>query len=133
MKKTLVGAFIGFLAAPLLAFVVMTARLCNDYNPLNHAMILACMCSPFWAAPGLVMGAVVGAVTGFFHGVTPANAAPTRPQQEAYLPGDTLRQQSAQAKCPFCRSITFRVKEEAGSRRCSDCHSVLPYYIQGNG
>ena len=47
-------------------------------------------------------------------------------------PGDMLKQQLGQAKCPFCHSASFNVVEEAGSRRCSDCNSVLPSFIQGN-
>lgn len=55
-----------------------------------------------------------------------------RPQQGATLAGDTLKQQPRRAKCPHCASTTFRVEEEAGYRRCSNCHSVLPSYIQGS-
>jgi hypothetical protein len=132
MKKTLVGALVGFLAAPVLAFVVMTARLCNDYNPLNHAMILACMYSPFWAVPGLVIGAVVGAIIGSGWKAKTPDAVVARPQQGVISLGDMLKPQPRQAKCPFCHSSTFRVVEETGSRRCGDCHSVLPNYILGN-
>jgi hypothetical protein len=52
--------------------------------------------------------------------------------QGVISPDDTLKLQPGQAKCPFCHSTTFRIEEEAGSRRCSECHSVLPNYIHGN-
>ena len=52
--------------------------------------------------------------------------------QGVISPGDLPKQQPGQAKCPFCQSTAFRVEEEASFRRCSDCHSVLPNYIQGN-
>lgn len=132
MKKALTGALIGFLAGALLTFVVMTARFCHDDNPLDHAMILACICTPFGALHGLVMGAVIGAVIGFFVRGTPANATPARRQKGGYSCGDMLRQRKGQAKCPFCHSTTFRVDHDARLRRCGDCRSVLPNYIQGN-
>ena len=52
--------------------------------------------------------------------------------QGVTAPSNTPAEQPGQAKCPFCHSATFHVEEEAGSRRCSDCHSVLPSYIEGN-
>jgi hypothetical protein len=71
------------------------------------------------------------------HGTVVAGRAPSAygtisPQQGVYSPGDALKQLAQVAKCPFCHSTTFRVEEEAGLRRCSDCHSVLPNYIQGS-
>lgn len=62
-----------------------------------------------------------------------SDASPvTRPQKAVTSPSDSVRQRPRLARCPFCRSTTFRVVEEAGSRRCSGCHSVLPSYVQGN-
>jgi hypothetical protein len=54
------------------------------------------------------------------------------PQQEVTPSRHTPKQEPRLAKCPFCRRTTFRVVKEAGIRRCSECHSVLPSYIQGN-
>jgi len=79
-----------------------------------------------------LIGTVAGAVIGSGWKAKPANAPRARPQQGVISPGGTLIQEPGQAKCPFCHSSTFRVEEEAGLRRCSDCHSVLPSYIQGN-
>lgn len=56
----------------------------------------------------------------------------SHPQPGGTPSGDTLKREPQQAKCPFCASTTFRVVEESGQRRCSDCHTVLPRYIQGN-
>jgi len=53
-------------------------------------------------------------------------------QQEGSSSGDTLKQEPQRARCPFCASTTFRVEEQSGQRRCSDCHTILPRYIQGN-
>ncbi len=64
--------------------------------------------------------------------VTSAASPMTRPQQKVTSASDSVRQRPRLARCPFCRSVTFRVVEEAGSRRCSNCHSVLPSYTQGN-
>jgi hypothetical protein len=65
-------------------------------------------------------------------GETASASGTVRPQQGATLAWDSAKQPPAQAKCPFCHSPTFRVEQEAGSRRCSECHSVLPSYIQGS-
>lgn len=54
-------------------------------------------------------------------------------QQEATSAGGTPKQEPQRARCPFCGSNTFRVEEQAGQRRCSDCQTVLPWYIRGNG
>jgi hypothetical protein len=60
-----------------------------------------------------------------------SSASPvTHPQQGETLTSYAPKQQPQWAKCPFCRSISFRVEEEAGYRRCSNCHSVLPSHIQ---
>jgi tryptophan-rich sensory protein len=65
--------------------------------------------------------------------VTSSASRAGRPQQKATSAGDSVGQQRPRpARCPSCRSITFRVVEEAGSRRCSACQSLLPSYIQGN-
>ena len=82
-----------------------------------------------YASPIALILIVAGAVIG--SGSSPSSGM-TRPQQGVISPSDTMKQQPGQAKCPFCHSTTFRVEEEAGLRRCSDCHSVLPSYIQGN-
>jgi len=80
-----------------------------------------------------VIGTVVGAVIGSSWGAKPASSsAMILPQQGVISPGDILKPPPGQSKCPFCRSTTFRVGDEADSRRCSDCHSVLPNYLQGN-
>ena len=55
-----------------------------------------------------------------------------RPQRKVTSASDSVKQRPRIAKCPSCRSNTFRVVEDAGIRRCSNCHSVLPNYIQGN-
>jgi Family of unknown function (DUF5684) len=65
--------------------------------------------------------------------VTPPASQANRPQQKATLAGDSVGQQRPRlARCPSCRSTTFHVVEEASSRRCSACHSILPSYILGN-
>lgn len=63
--------------------------------------------------------------------VTPVSSPVTRPQREVASSSDSVKLRPRAAKCPFCRSRTFSVVEEAGSRRCSDCHSVLPSYVLG--
>ena len=63
---------------------------------------------------------------------TSAASTMTRPQRKVTSASDSVRQRPRLAKCPFCRSVTFRVVEEAGSRRCSNCHTILPSYTQGN-
>ena len=60
------------------------------------------------------------------------NSVMSHPQQEVTPSGHAPKQEPRLAKCPFCRRTTFRVVKEAGIRRCSECHSVLPSYIQGN-
>jgi len=75
---------------------------------------------------------VAGAVIGSGWKARPADPMMPRPHQGVILPSDILKTQPGQARCPFCASTTFRVEQEAGLRRCSDCHSVLPNYIQGN-
>ena len=64
--------------------------------------------------------------------VTPSASRTNRPQQKVASASDSVKQRPRLARCPSCRSNTFRVAEEAGIRRCSSCHSVLPSYIQGN-
>jgi len=64
--------------------------------------------------------------------VTSSASPMTRPQQRVTPTSDAARQRPRLARCPACRSTTFHVVEEAGSRRCDNCHSVLPNYIQGN-
>lgn len=64
---------------------------------------------------------------------SPASTSGTSNQQQAGASsGDTLKQEPQRARCPFCASTTFRVEEQSGQRRCSDCHTILPRYIQGN-
>jgi|GEM_PF-1568549 len=75
----------------------------------------------------IVAGAVIGS------GWKAESALSSSGMQGVYTPGDILKPQPGQARCPFCASTTFRVEQEAGLRRCSDCHSVLPNYIQGKG
>jgi len=74
----------------------------------------------------MVAGAVIG--SGWKAKPDPSSSG----IQGVVSPGDVLEPQPGQAKCPFCQSTTFRVKEEAGLRRCSDCHTILPNYILGN-
>jgi hypothetical protein len=80
---------------------------------------------------GTVAGAVIG--SGWKAESTSSSSGVTRPQQGVISDGDTLGQQAGPARCPFCQSTAFRVVEEAGSRRCNECHSVLPGYIKGSG
>jgi hypothetical protein len=62
-----------------------------------------------------------------------SDASPmTRPQRKVTSASDSVKPRPRLAKCPYCRSNTLRVVEEAGIRRCSSCHSVLPRYIRGN-
>jgi len=77
-----------------------------------------------------VIGTVIGAVAGSGWKAKPTPSSSGT--QGATSPGDTLKPQPVQAKCPFCHSTAFHVKEEAGLRRCSGCRSVLPKYVQGN-
>jgi nitrate reductase NapE component len=115
--------YIGFVHNNATGYIVFMAILCLSYLIFS-----------FW-----VHG---------YHGSTPASSLTTRRDQQVTPPGHAPRQQprqqeatafvntptqrGTQAKCPFCRSTTFRVVEEAGSRRCSNCYSVLPNYIQEN-
>jgi MFS family permease len=97
--------------------------------------------SSFWRALlGALLGSVVpligtvaGAVIGSGWKAKRAEAVMTRPQQGVVSLGDTVKQPPGVAKCPFCQSTAFRVVEETGSRRCSECRSVLPGYMKGNG
>ena len=89
----------------------------------------------YFGAPVITCSSMVaGAVIGSGWKAEPASSASgmTRPQQGVISPGDTLKQHSQVVKCPFCASTTFRVVVDADLRRCSDCHSILPNYIQGN-
>jgi len=54
------------------------------------------------------------------------------PQQRPVSASDPVKQQRGLARCPSCRSTSFNVVVESGSRRCSNCHSILPGYIHGN-
>ena len=119
----LVGAVVGAAAG-----ATITQRVLRQRSSFWKALLGAVV-----GAVAPVIGTVVGAVIGSGWKAKPADAAATSPQRGVILPGDTLKQQPGQAKCPLCHSTTFRVEEDAGSRRCSDCHSVLPNYIQGNG
>jgi len=64
--------------------------------------------------------------------VTSAQPRMARPQQKVASASESVKQRPRLARCPSCRSNTFRVVEESGIRRCSSCHSVMPSYIQGN-
>jgi ribosomal protein L37AE/L43A len=64
--------------------------------------------------------------------VTSAASPTTRPQRNIASASDSVKQRPRLARCPSCRSNSFHVVEEAGIRRCSSCHSVMPSYIQGN-
>ena len=86
---------------------------------------------------GAIIGAVLAGVIGRTLGEQNRHrgwAAPyTLTRTDRAIPScGILQQQPPQPKCPFCHSTTFHIEQEAGSRRCSDCHSVLPNYIQGN-
>ena len=86
----------------------------------------------FFGTPLALVSIVAGAVLGSGWGAKPADTLAALPQQGVVSPGVMLKPQPGEAKCPFCRSIAFRVVHEAGCRRCSDCHSALPNYTQGN-
>lgn len=88
--------------------------------------------APAVARPQQAVAMAAPAATHPQPAVAMATSAVARPQKAAPSSSDSVKQHPQIAKCPFCRSRTFSVVEEAGSRRCSNCHSVLPAYIQGN-
>jgi hypothetical protein len=109
----LVGSSIGLLPA-LAALVVLYMR----YHGDSAAFIPSAMLIAVFSG--------VGAVLGSGWRARAADAVVARPEQGVISPNETLKPQSGQAKCPFCHSTTFHVVEEAGSRRCSECHTILP-------
>ena len=108
-------------------------------NIVAYIVLFFCLAKAFGRSDAFGVGLVllpiiflpILAFTGA--GTTASASGTVRPQQGATPAWDPVKQPPAQAKCPFCHSTTFRVEQEAGSRRCSECHSVLPSYIQGNG
>lgn len=104
--KALLGAAIGLLVGGFFVVTVYGA-------PVALVLIIA--------------GAVIG--SGWKGKPDPSSSG----MQGVVSPSDIMKTQPAQARCPFCQNTAFLVVEEGGSRRCSECHSVLPTYIKGNG
>ena len=128
-----VGFFVGgWLVLWLFALILLAVFGSSPISDMTTGNVLLV----FFGPPAALVGAIIGAVQGVRIASggkhKPANAVMTRPQQGVASHSDMPKTQPSQAKCPFCHSTTFHVEEEAGSRRCSDCHSVLPNYILGN-
>ena len=129
-----VGATVGAAVGATFAQKVL-GQMCYFWEALLGAVVGLLVGVPFvvtvYGAPVALVLIVGGAVIG--SGWKAEREPSSSGTQGVYSPGDTPKAQPGQPKCPFCHSTAFRVVEEAGFRRCSECHSVLPSYIQGNG
>jgi hypothetical protein len=135
MRKFM-GGVIGFLVGGVLVFYVFLCIVLAVGGPISSGdMTTGGFVVILFGPPAALVGAIIGAVAGVRIASggkdKPADAVMIRPQHGVISP-DAPKPQPGQSKCPFCHSTTFYVEEEAGSRRCSDCHSVLPNYIHGN-
>ena len=129
------GGVVGLLVGGVLVFLVFAFIMNAVAGPVSTGdMTTGSFVVVFFGPPAALVGAIIGAALG---ATVVGKALRQRSSFSSGMngvvsPGDTLEQQLGQPKCPFCHSTTFRVAEEAGARRCSNCHSVLPNYIQGN-
>jgi tryptophan-rich sensory protein len=114
------GFGVGLILLPVIFYAVLAFG-DSDYSPFEPEQT-----KPAVRAPS------VSPVTRPLREVTSDASPMTRPQREVASASDSVKQRPRLARCPSCRSNTFRVVEEAGIRRCSSCHSVMPSYIQGN-
>ena len=128
---TIAASVVGLMAGGLLVLYgegFVLSRMGPDSTTVGPGELI------FVYALAFVFGAIPGAVIEgiIVHKLLRQRSLFSSGMQGVYSSGDTQKQQPVQAKCPFCHSTTFRVEKEAGSRTCSDCHSVLPKYIEGN-
>jgi hypothetical protein len=125
--KALLGAVAGLIAGGVLAACLLSLSnsMRMDWWQQNTEILVVLTV----VSSGVIAGGVVGSG---WDAKPAVSSGMTRPQQGVVPPGDLPKPRPGQARCPFCHSSTFRVGEETGLRRCSDCQSVLPNYILGN-